>query len=255
MRIHGNKMTTTRMVSQARARKQGRGKILSSIASKSAAKTSTSSKSNSSKNTSSTTSSISSQGKKYDAYTEMESNAKKMQAEAKTLLKMEFTEKKADTELTEEEKKTQEEKLEKEKTTLVSDINKMVTYYNGLYESLEDTGAKVNLTFQTQLKNVVKEYEKKLKNVGISLDKTGTLSVTQKTLENADIEDLKNIFCTENGLSQKLADKADTLETNAGTTLRVLDKMYGTSYSSNYTKSGKTNNAYNYYKNWYSSYI
>ncbi len=253
MRIHGNKMTTTRMVAQARARRQGRAKILSSVSAKRATNTGTSANSKTGSYQSASTSSGSmTQVKKYNAYTQMQEYAEGLSTETKALLKIGTTTQTKDTELTEEEKKAQEQKAADEKTTVVSEIQKVVNYYNGLYDSLEDTGSSANRAFQTQLKNTVKGYEKKLKEIGISIDKTGTLSVTEKTLKNADVEDLKEIFCKKDGLSDKLADKADTLKANASTTLKVMNKLYGTSASSNYTKYGTISDAYAYYKSRYS---
>ena len=253
MRIHGNKMTTTRMVAQARARRQGRAKILSSVSAKRTTNTGTSANSKTgSYQSASTSSSSMTQVKKYNAYTQMQEYAEGLSTETKALLKIGTTTQTKDTELTEEEKKAQEQKAADEKATVVSEIQKVVNYYNGLYDSLEDTGSSANRAFQTQLKNTVKAYEKKLKEIGISIDKTGTLSVTEKTLKNADVEDLKEIFCKKDGLSDKLADKADTLKANASTTLKVMNKLYGTSASSNYTKYGTTSDAYAYYKSRYS---
>lgn len=250
MHIHGSRISTMRMVSQARARRQGRGKILSSL---STGKTTNKNNILTGTTQSTTASASASQLKKYTSYVKMQECAEKLTSGMKELLKLEEVTESADTELTEEEKKKLQEQKEEEKEAFVTGIKNMVTYYNGLCESLQDVGTETNLTFQSQLQEIVKKYETQLESIGITIDSTGTLSLNQTTLKNADVSELRKIFCESAGFSSKLADKADVVETNASATVYVLEKVYGlSSASSTYTKTGTTNNTSSYYNSLFS---
>lgn len=254
MHIHGSRISTMRMVSQARARRQGRGKILSSLSTgKTANKNNilTGLQTGTTQNT--TALANASQLKKYTSYAKMQECAEKLTSGMKELLKLEEVTEPVDTELTEEEKKKLTELKAEEKEAFATGIKNMVTYYNGLCESLQEAGTETNLTFRSQLQEIVKKYETQLQSVGITINSTGTLSFNQTTLKNTDVSELRKLFCESGGFSSKLADKADVVETNASATVYVLEKVYGlSSASSTYTKTGTTNNTSSYHNSLFS---
>ena len=93
--------------------------------------------------------------------------------------------------------------------------------------------------------------EDDLKKVGVSVNKNGTLSLISKTLENADLNTLKDVFCKSNGITDKLIEKAEYIESNASSTIQVMNRMYGTQTS--YNKYGKSSAYYGSSGNWYSA--
>ena len=67
--------------------------------------------------------------------------------------------------------------------------------YNSLYKSLDQAGGTTNTMFQKQLKSLFTTNQKKLAEIGITMDAKGTLSVDSKTLEAAGVDKLQKIFC------------------------------------------------------------
>ena len=81
------------------------------------------------------------------------------------------------------------------KKKLLEQIDEFVGDYNSLYKSLDQAGGTTNTMFQKQLKSLFTTNQKKLAEIGITMDAKGTLSVDSKTLEAAGVDKLQKIFC------------------------------------------------------------
>lgn len=149
------------------------------------------------------------------------------------------------------ETQTKEKTEEEQKKELIAGVKDLVEQYNVIYRNLEELGGSVNTVFLGKIKQLVKNSEEDLKKAGVNLNKDGTLSVNSKTLEGTELNTLKGIFCKSNGITDKLADKAEDMESNAASTIQVLNRMYGT--QSYYNKYGTSSAYYGNSGSWYNA--
>ena len=140
-----------------------------------------------------------------------------------------------------------EEELKKE---IIAGVKDMVEQYNTIYNNLEDLGGTVNTLYASQLKSMLGNSEAALKKTGVVVNKDGTLSVTAKTLEGTDLSTLKEVFCKSGGITEKLMDKCEKIESNASSTISVINRMYGTS---TYNKYGTSSSYYGSSGSWYNA--
>ncbi len=264
MVIRGTRASLARARMIRNARRSRSGKVLSNRAARNTA--SSSNRTSRTNHTSDTK-----QTKQIALYEEVQKAADDMQKTAKALLKLgtetvtktdgtaattETTTKTDGTAATTEtaaktEAQTKGKTEEEQKKEIISGVKDLVEQYNVIYRNLEELGGSVNITFLSNLKQLMRSNEDELKKVGVSLNKDGTLSTTAKTLESADLNTLKDIFCKSNGIMDKLIDKSEDIESNAASTILVMNRMYGTQAS--YNKYGTSNAYYGNNGSWYSA--
>lgn len=224
MQIRGAKVSLARSRAIRSAQRSRRGKVLNGSSSRrSSSKTNSSSATNSSDSTAKT--------KKIALYEEVQKAADDMQKTIKKLIELGKT----------------ETESKKEMITCVEDF---VKQYNSIYENLEDLGGSVNTIFLSQVKTLMENHTDALKSTGVTLNKNGTLSVTEKTLENTDLETLKNVYCKSGGLTEKLGEKVEYIGANVSSTIAVLNRMYGTS---TYNQYGTSSYYYGNSGSWYNA--
>ena len=227
MRINSSRNSLARARMIRSASRQGRSKILSN-------KTNTTGKSNTS---SSTTRSTTSTSSKITLYENMEKAAKALQTDVKNLQNNSTD--------------TNDENTQKSiKKKLLEQIDEFVGDYNSLYKSLEQAGGTTNSMFQKQLKSSFTTNQKDLAEIGITMDAKGTLSVDSKTLEAADVDKLQKIFCDKDSFAARVSDKCETIKSCANSTIKVLNRMYGTQtaynrYGTNGYYYGSSGSRYN----------
>jgi hypothetical protein len=139
---------------------------------------------------------------------------------------------------------TGKEASENAKSSLVSYIKDFVADYNSVHDALNDLSGSSNLAFKKSLESIVTSNKNSLSAVGITVDKSGDLSVDETTLKAADDESIKSLFQTKNGFADKISGKMETIEDSASSTVNTLNYLYGT--TSTYSSSG--------YSNYYSTY-
>ena len=276
MRVR-TRYASARAVSMARARRQGRGKMLSSSRfAKSTSVNQNSSIARTGKTQSST------QTKQIEIFEEMQKGANNLKKQVDSLFSYcknlkEEQEKaayqKADTETvnqkdnqvttvetttgsekqttSETEKKKELEKTEENKDTILSYAKKIINNYNMIMEDLGEVGNNTCVAFQTQLKTLVKSYEKDLKQVGITIDRKGMLNLDEKEAGKVDLTTMETVFGKSYGVFGKLRDKCASIESNASTSIQILNRLYGT--SSVYSKYGKNTAYYGTNGNYYSA--
>lgn len=140
---------------------------------------------------------------------------------------------------------------EEQKKEIIACVKDLVEQYNTIYENLEDLGGTANTVFLSKIKQLVSNCEDELKKTGVTLNRDGTLSITTKTLESADLSTLKSVYCKSNGIADKLMERAENIESNAAATIKVLNRMYGT--QSSYNKYGTASAYYGSSGSWYSA--
>lgn len=249
----GTSLARARMIRNARRSRSGK------VLSRSSARN-TSSRLNSTSKTNST--SATKQTKKIALYEEVQKAADDMQKTAKALLglgadktetaKTESTETTAQTDSIAAETTQSTEKTEEEqKKEIIAGVKDLVEQYNTICNNLDELGGSVNTIFLSKLKQLVGSYETELEKTGVAVNRDGTLLITAKTLEGTDLSTLKSVYCKENGIADKLSDKAEYIESNASSTIQVMNRMYGTQTS--YNKYGAGSTYYGSSGSWYNA--
>lgn len=231
MRINSSRNSLARARMIRSANRQRRTKVLSS-------QTNKTDKGNISSDTTRTDTSTSSQ---ITLYENMEKAAKALQTNVKNLQNINW-----DTDTDKDKEGTQDSVKKK----LLEQINEFAGDYNSLYKSLDQAGGTTNTMFQKQLKALFTTNQKNLAEIGITMDAKGTLSIDSKTLEAADVDKLQKIFCDKDSFAARLSDKCETIKSCANSTIKVLNRMYGTQtaynrYGTNGYYYGSSGSRYN----------
>lgn len=172
-------------------------------------------------------------------YEQMEKSASSVQDSVEKMLKI------GKTTYTDDE--TGKKAQENDKENLIKNIKDFVTEFNEVYNNLYDIGGAANLAFKKTLDSVVSTNKKALEGIGITVSKSGELSIDEKTLEGTDFEKIKEVFAKEGGFSDKVCGKMETIENAASNSLTTLSKLYGA--TSTYNKYGTSNSYFNGYSN------
>lgn len=231
MRINSSRNSLARARMIRSANRQRRTKVLSS-------QTNKTDKGNISSDTTRTDTSTSSQ---ITLYENMEKAAKALQTNVKNLHNINW-----DTD-TDKDKEGTQDSIKKK---LLEQINEFAGDYNSLYKSLDQAGGTTNTMFQKQLKALFTTNQKNLAEIGITMDAKGTLSIDSKTLEAADVDKLQKIFCDKDSFAARVSDKCETIKSCANSTIKVLNRMYGTQtaynrYGTNGYYYGSSGSRYN----------
>ena len=172
-------------------------------------------------------------------YEQMEKSANSVQDSVEKMLKI--------GKMTYTDDETGKKAQENDKENLIKNIKDFVTEYNEVYNNLCDIGGASNLAFKKTLDSVVSTNKKALEEIGITVSKSGELSIDEKTLEGADFDKIKEVFAKEGGFSDKVCGKMETIENAASNSLTTLSKLYGA--TSTYNKYGTSNSYFNGYSN------
>jgi len=172
-------------------------------------------------------------------YEQMEKSANSVQDSVEKMLKI--------GKMTYTDDETGKKAQENDKENLIKNIKDFVTEYNEVYNNLCDIGGASNLAFKKTLDSVISTNKKALEEIGITVSKSGELSIDEKTLESADFDKIKEVFAKEGGFSDKVCGKMETIENAASNSLTTLSKLYGA--TSTYNKYGASNSYFNGYSN------
>lgn len=231
MNINSSRNSLLRARNLRSARRSRAGKVINS-------RTTRTSRSNASQRT---TSSLASKTptKQLAMYEQMEKSANSVQDSVEKMLKI--------GKMTYTDDETGKKAQENDKENLIKNIKDFVTEYNEVYNNLCDIGGASNLAFKKTLDSVVSTNKKALEEIGITVSKSGELSIDEKTLESADFDKIKEVFAKEGGFSDKICGKMETIENAASNSLTTLSKLYGA--TSTYNKYGTSNSYFNGYTN------
>ncbi len=232
MNINSSRNSLLRLRNLRSAKRARAGKVISSRTTRTSA--SSRIRSNSSTRKTNTTASMT-QTKQLAMYEKMEKSAYNIQVNVEKMLKigkMSYTEDEAG--------KTAQEN---DKKNLMKGIEDFVSDFNEVYNDLCDIGGVSNLAYKKTLDSIVSANEDALKAIGITVSKSGELVIDQKTLENADLEKVKEVFAKEGGFAEKISKKMVNIEDGAANSLSTLSKLYGA--TSTYNKYGTSNSYFN----------
>lgn len=144
---------------------------------------------------------------------------------------------------------------ENDKNNLLKYIRDFVSDYNEVYRDLSDIGGTTNSSFKKSLDGVVSANKTALEEMGITVSKSGELTIDEKKLTSVDFDKLKELFTKDGGFADKIGSKMEIIERSASTSLTTLNKLYGA--TSTYNKYGTSNsyfNGLNSYGSGYSNY-
>lgn len=136
--------------------------------------------------------------------------------------------KKAEELLKEKEKDKSDEETQKE---WEEEVTSFLALHNTLLNSLNRIDTDVMTKYAKELQSNAKEYEEELKKMGISVDESGTLSITKEGIVQADTEKWQEFVKKTQTLSKKTQASAES-SLNSITTNQIL-------YGINYNKYGK----------------
>lgn len=229
MRINSSRNSLARARMIRSANRQRRTKVLGS-------QTSKTDKGNISSDTTRTDTSTSSQ---ITLYENMEKAAKALQTSVKNLQNINLG--------TDTDKEDTQDSIKKK---LLEQIDEFAGDYNSLYKSLDQAGGTTNTMFQKQLKALFTTNQKNLAEIGIAMDAKGTLSIDSKTLEAAGTDKLQKIFSDKDSYAAEISSKCETIKSCANSTIKVLNRMYGTQtaynrYGTNGYYYGSSGSRYN----------
>lgn len=136
---------------------------------------------------------------------------------------------------------------DKDKQKMISEVKDFVANYNNVHSASNEAAGGSDPYFEVQVGKVTTEYKAGLEKIGITISKSGELTVDSKKLEAADFEDIKSVFCKEEGYGTEISERFSAIQESAASTVNLLDRLYGTS---TYNKYGNTS----YYGGNYGSY-
>ncbi|GFI22724.1 hypothetical protein IMSAGC011_01500 [Lachnospiraceae bacterium] len=238
MNINSSRNSLLRARNLRSAKRSRAGKVISSKTSRS------SSRSNSTKRT--TSSASKTPTKQLAMYEQVEKSANSVQDSVEKMLKI--------GKMTYTDDETGKKAQENDKETLIKNIKDFVAEFNEVYNNLYDIGGPSNLAFNKTLDSIVSTNKKALEEIGITVSKSGELSIDEKALEGADFDKIKEVFAKEGGFADKICGKMETIENAASNSLTTLSKLYGA--TSTYNKYGASNSYFNGYgnSNYYNNY-
>lgn len=242
MNINSSRNSLLRARNLRSARRSRAGKIISSRISESGSST----KSGSTKRTTSS-SALLTQTKQLAMYEKMEKASNNIQGNVEKMLKLDG--------MTYTDDETGKKAQENDKNNLLKYIRDFVSDYNEVYRDLSDIGGTTNSSFKKSLDGVVSANKTVLEEMGITVSKSGELTIDEKKLTSVDFDKLKELFTKDGGFADKIGSKMEIIERSASTSLTTLNKLYGA--TSTYNKYGTSNsyfNGLNSYGSGYSNY-
>lgn len=103
---------------------------------------------------------------------------------------------------------------ETNKGDIDNSISAFVSTYNNLLGSSGSSDANSVRIARNRIKNIAKNYENQLKEIGLSLDNKGTLKVDRDTLSEASLKKLKTLFSNsdEDSFASSIKKQAKSIE-------------------------------------------
>lgn len=179
-----------------------------------------------------------------ESYTEMKKMAAALQKYAKNFMetgenslfaKATPKEENPDVTLTEEEQKKEDEKVAANKKKLTSEMLDCIEDYNKMVTRMNKVNSSTMSMYLRQLKQYESTNYQSLKEIGVSIEKDGTLTVNEDKLKNAGVDELKKVFHEKGCFMERISYKSKNIQSNAEYNLSNLGNVYT---SSSYGRSG-----------------
>lgn len=136
-----------------------------------------------------------------------------------------------------------EPKTEPEIDKIREEITEFTEYYNNLVGSLDEEGGTISAMYKKQLHNFVVSYKSKLEKIGITENKYDKLKLDKEKLQEAETENLKEVFQGEGSFADKILDQCEKIKDNVEANLKSLNSAAYSSLLSSYGNSGSRFNS------------
>lgn len=127
----------------------------------------------------------------------------------------------------------------------VDTLASFVKHYNEMVSGMSKPSDMINTVYLANLQKDMSGQSKALGNIGITVNKDGTLKIDKKAMENAKEEDVEGLFGSKGTVSTKVVKYAASVEKNATQNLKTLQAANSTSLNAGYNCYGRAVNPYN----------
>ncbi len=128
-------------------------------------------------------------------------------------------------------------------TAVTKQIKDFVNKYNGMVRNLKTSGGRVDNSYLNQLNANAKMYRSTLQATGVSQNADGTLSVNDKTLAGASVDQLKKAWGP-GAFATKTSSAAANVQSNA---VNGMNNLIANSYSNLLRGYGSKGNYFNFW--------
>ena len=118
---------------------------------------------------------------------------------------------------------------------IVTEVKSFVENYNAFASAVKEMGGSENTTYLEQMNELLSKDSDAYEKIGITFAEDGTLTLDEKALDGASVQDLKTAFYKDNDL-EEIAQKSIRVQANA------ISGKYAATVS-NYTDSGTYSNS------------
>ena len=125
---------------------------------------------------------------------------------------------------------------------LTKEVSGFVEDYNMVLRKLNESGSNTDEAYAKKLKSQVFGYQASLKQLGITADSKGILSIDRKVFGQAEIAEIKRIFGAKDGFSGKMENLAKEVDSYARKQIEDLKKELCTA-STSYNRYGTSGSA------------
>ncbi len=123
-------------------------------------------------------------------------------------------------------------------------VKEFVDKYNGMVKSLRISDGRVDNSYLNQLNASASMYRSALQATGVSKNADGTLSINDKALREADIEQLEKAWGEDPSFASKVSEAAKNVEANA---VSGMNSMIENAYSNLLRGYGVRGNYFNFF--------
>lgn len=127
---------------------------------------------------------------------------------------------------------------------ITKQVQNFVTYYNGMVRSLQSGSSRVDNSYLGMVNAYSTMYQSALKDTGVTRQVDGTLTVDEKTLQQASLEQLQKAWGSNNSFTVKVGQTAAYIQNNA---VSNLNSLVDNTYSSLLRSYGNNGNFFNFW--------
>ncbi|MCM1388167.1 MAG: hypothetical protein NC231_12635 [Bacillus sp. (in: Bacteria)] len=129
-------------------------------------------------------------------------------------------------------------------SAIKNQVKEFVSKYNGMVKSLRNSGSRVDNSYLNQLNSYATMYRSSLQATGVTKNADGTLSVDDKTLSQASVEQLKKAWGTDSSFAKRAGAAAVNVQENA---VSGMNTLIGNAYSNLLQNYGSRGNYFNFW--------
>lgn len=129
-------------------------------------------------------------------------------------------------------------------TGIVNQVKDFVSQYNGMVRSLRSSGSRTDNSYLNQLNSNAMMYRSALQATGVTKNSDGTLSINDKALKSASVDQLEKAWGSSTSFAAKTIAAASNVQANA---VSAMNNMVNNSYSSLLRNFGTSGNYFNFW--------